>query len=119
MDYGITLNKPKCEYGQAQITFYGYRFGKGCLKPTPERVQAFQECTPPESKGKVRSFLGMTGYLSKFILRYSSLTKPLRELTHKEAKFRWGPEEANSFEELKASISSKDQWHSLIQSYLS
>lgn len=107
-DYGITLNEPKCEFGQAQITFYGYRFGKDGLKPTPEKVQAIQECTPPESKGEVRSFLGMTGYLSKFIPRYSSLTKPLRELTHKEAKFRWGPEEANAFEELKASISSQD-----------
>ena len=50
----------------------------------------------------------MTGYLSKFIPRYSSLTKPFREFTHKEANFRWGPEEANAFEELKASISSQD-----------
>lgn len=50
----------------------------------------------------------MTGYLSKFIPRYASLTKPLRELTHKDAKFSWGPEEADAFEHLKASISSKD-----------
>ena len=50
----------------------------------------------------------MTGYLSKFIPRYASLTKPLRELTHKEAKFHWGREEDDAFEELKANISSKD-----------
>ena len=89
-------------------SFYGYRFGKGGLKPTPKKVQAIQECTPPESKGEVRSFLGMTGYLSKFIPRHFSLTKPFREFTHKDANFRWGPEEANAFEELKASISSQD-----------
>ena len=50
----------------------------------------------------------MTGYLSKFIPRYASLTKPLRELTHKDSKFNWGPEEDNAFHELKASICNKD-----------
>ena len=50
----------------------------------------------------------MPGYLSKFISRYASLTKSLRELTHKEAKFHWGREEDDAFEESKANISSKD-----------
>ena len=33
----------------------------------------------------------MTGYLSKFIPRYASLTKPLRDLTRTETNFQWGP----------------------------
>ena len=86
-DYGITFNKPKCHFGQSQITFYGYRFDQEGLKPTPEKVQAIYECGPPRSKTEVRSFLGMTGYLSKFIPRYASLTKPLRDLTRTETKF--------------------------------
>ena len=36
------------------------------------------------------------------IPRYASLTKPLRELTHKDAIFSWGPEEADALEHLKA-----------------
>lgn len=31
-DYGITFNEPKCEFGQAQITFYSHRFGAEGLK---------------------------------------------------------------------------------------
>lgn len=58
-DYGITFNEPKCEFGQAQITFHGYRFGVGGLKPTPEKVQAIQECKPPKSKEEVRSVPGI------------------------------------------------------------
>ncbi|KAL9953640.1 hypothetical protein ACROYT_G041090 [Oculina patagonica] len=107
-DYGITFNEPKCEFGQKKTAFYGYQFGQGGLRPTPEKVQAIRECKPPRSKSEVRSFLGMTGYLSKFIPRYASLTKPLRELTHKETNFHWGRDEDDAFEELKASISSKD-----------
>ena len=86
-DFGITVNKPKCEFGQQELEFYGYRFGKQGLTPTPDKVRAIQECTAPTSKSEVRSFLGMTGYLAKFIPRYSSLTQPLRELTHNKTKF--------------------------------
>jgi hypothetical protein len=45
------------------------------------------EAKAPESKEAVRSFLGMIGYLSKFIPRYASLTEPLRNLTHKDIMF--------------------------------
>ena len=107
-DFGITLNKPKCEFGKQELEFYGYRFGKQGLTPTPDKVRAIQECTAPTSKSEVRSFLGMTGYLAKFIPRYSSLTQPLRELTHTKTKFQWGPKEQDAFEKLKHSISSDD-----------
>ena len=62
----------------------------------------------PSLKTEARSFLGITGYLSKFIPLYASLTKPLRELTHKEATFQWRREEDDAFEELKVNISGKD-----------
>ena len=86
-DYRVTFNKPKCVFGQAQITFYGYQFGRDGLNPTPEKVQAIHGCPAPVFKAEVRSFLGMTGYLSKFIPRYALLTNPLREFTHKDIKF--------------------------------
>ena len=38
---------------------------------------------------------------------YASLTAPLRELTHKDTKFKWGAEENEAFEKLKASITSE------------
>ena len=56
----------------------------------------------------MRSFLGMTGYLSKFVPRYASLTKPLRELTRMETRFHWGPTEEKVFQEVKSAITSKD-----------
>ena len=83
---------------------YGYQFGQGDLRPTLEKVQAIHKCKPSQSKAEVRRFLGITGYLSKFIPRYASLTKPQREITHKGAKFHWGREEDDAFEELKANI---------------
>ena len=102
VDFGITFNADKCQFGVEEI--YGHKFTKDGLKPNPEKIRAVKESSTSESKEAVRSFLGMTGYLSKFIPRYASLTAPLRELTHKDTKFKWGVEENEAFEKPKASI---------------
>ena len=106
--FGITFNREKCEFGIEELEFYGYKFTKDGLKPTPEKVRAVKESKEPESKEAVRSFLGMIGYLSKFIPRYASLTAPLRKLTHKDTKFRWGLEEKKAFNDLKNSITNEN-----------
>ena len=88
-EYGVTFNKQKCKFGCQEIEFFGYRFTKQGIKPTQDKVKAITDCTAPESKEAVRSFLGMIGFLSKFIPRYAELTAPLRTLTRKEVKFSW------------------------------
>ena len=108
LDYGITFNLGKCKFGVEELEFYGHQFTKDGLKPTPDKVREVKECKPPETKEAVRSFLGMIGYLSKFIPRYSTLTAPLRELTEKNTKFRWGLEQMEAFNQLKSSIASED-----------
>ena len=105
-DFGITFNLEKCQFGVEELEFYGYRFTKEGLKPTLDKVKAVKDSRCPETKEAVRSFLGMTGYLSKFIPRYTSLTAPLRKLTQKAVRFHWGIEEQTAFEKLKDSISS-------------
>ena len=82
-DFGITFNKEKCEVGKKHIEFYGYKFTDEGLKPTDEKVIAVRQSGRSTSKEEVKSFLGMVGYLSKFIPDYSSLTAPLREVTRK------------------------------------
>ena len=50
----------------------------------------------------------MARCLSKFIPRYASLTKRLRDLITTETKFQWGPTEHKAFKEVKGAITSKD-----------
>ena len=77
------------------------------MKPTIENVKAARDSKRPETKEAVKSFLGMVGYLSKFIDRYSSITAPLRKLTERKVKFEWGPEEEAAFNNLKDSITNE------------
>ena len=91
-----------------ELDFYGYRFTSEGLKPTHEKCRAVKECSSPNSREEVKSFLGMIWYLSKFIPRYAVLTASLRRLTRQDVPFSWGPEENTAFEKLKASITSDD-----------
>ena len=92
VDFGIKFNPDKCQFGVEEIEFSEHKFAKDGLKPNLEKIRAAKESSPPESKEAVRNFHGKTGYLSKFIPRYASQTAPLRELTHKDTKFKWGAE---------------------------
>jgi hypothetical protein len=107
-DFGITFNKDKCQFGVQDMGFFGYRFTSEGLKPTTEKVRAVKECKAPESRETVRSFLGMVGYLSKFIPRYAVLTAPLRRLTGQNVLFQWGHEEDMAFQKLKDSITNEN-----------
>ena len=107
-DFGITLNREKCQFGVNKLEFYSYKFTSDGLKSTPEKVRAVKECTPSRTREEIRSFLGMIGYLSKFIPQYAILTAPLRRLTGQDVVFTWGHEEDQAFRKLKDSITNDD-----------
>ena len=104
--FGITFNLDKCQFGVEKLDFYGCRFTKEGLKHSLDKVKAIHESKSPVTKEAVRSFLGMTRYLSKFVPRYTSLTAPLKKLTQKDIRFHWGTEEQTAIEKLKESITS-------------
>ena len=47
----------------------------------------------------------MAAFLSRFIPKFSSITAPLRRLTEKNAKWKWGKKEQSVFEFVRDSIS--------------
>ena len=101
---GLTLNRDKCEFGQNKIKFYGFVFSEEGFSPDPEKVEAIKNVERPKNQAEVRSFLGMTNYVSRFIDNYSTLTEPLRRLTRQDTGFVWTEEQAKSFNLLKESL---------------
>ena len=106
-EHGLTLNLEKCEFDKLQVEFFGYIFSANGVSPSPEKVKAIQQITSPINISETRSFLGMTNFLSRFIPNYSELSGPLRPLTKKVVPWVWGPEQQQSFEKLKCTLSSE------------
>jgi hypothetical protein len=88
-DRNLTLYRKKCSFGQSKIKFYGYVFYASGISFDPDKVNAMKNMDRPKSISEIRSFLGLTNYLSKLIDGYSSLTGPFRRQTHTGVTFKW------------------------------
>ena len=102
----LTLNRIKCEFNKDTIEFYGFTFGQNGISPDPKMVEAVCKATAPGNAKEVRSFLGLTNYVSRFISNYAQITKPLRDLTRKNAEWSWSTAQEDAFSELKSKLMS-------------
>ncbi|GFR84453.1 Pol polyprotein [Elysia marginata] len=96
-----TLNKEKCLFGVNKLTFLGHTFGQEGISPEPQKIQAIVNTKKPSSVSELRSFLGMTQFVSRYIESYSTITEPLRKLTRNSQKWQWGKDQNKAFNKLK------------------
>ena len=100
----IRLNSSKMQLRLPEVPFIGHVASSEGLRVDPHKVQAIVGMPPPEDVNGVKRILGFVQYLSKFLPRLSDLTKPLRDLTSKEAMWIWGPNQQAAFDKLKEAV---------------
>ena len=66
-----------------------------------DKVKAIVEWERPTTIKGVRSFLGFANYYRMFIAKYTSIAKPLLDLTKKDVPFLWTEECDSAFNTLK------------------
>lgn len=66
-----------------------------------KKVTSITNWPTPKIATEVRSFLGLVGYYQKFVKGFSSLPKPMTQLTGKGVKFEWSEHCVESFKKLK------------------
>ncbi|MCG7879290.1 MAG: RNase H-like domain-containing protein, partial [Candidatus Thiodiazotropha endolucinida] len=104
----LTLNRDKCEFNKSELRFMGHILTQNGLKIDEHKVKAALETKEPTNATECKSFLGLVGYLSKFIRNYATLAEPLRRLTRNDVPWTWGDDEQRSFDALKTAITSTD-----------
>ena len=67
------------------------------MSPDPAKVKAIKQAAPPNSVSDVRSLLGMTNYVSRFIHNYADLTR-------KGVEFKWQEVHQKALHQLKCSL---------------
>ncbi|KAJ8047536.1 hypothetical protein HOLleu_06562 [Holothuria leucospilota] len=107
IECGARLNREKCKISQPKVVYYGHTFSAEGISPAPGKISDIQNTKVPKDASEVRSFLGLTQYLARFIPNYASITAPLRELTKKDAKFVWSSSCNQAFEDLKVVLTSE------------
>ena len=105
---GVKLNPEKCQISMRELVFFGHVFSGEGIKPDPQKITAIVNTQTPQSVSEIRSFLGMTQYVARFIPNYSQMTEPLRLLTKKDQPWMWGKPEETAFNTLKQALTSAD-----------
>ena len=103
-EYGLVLNKKKCEVKSSSVKFFGCVYDKHGALPDPSKVSAIKEMPAPQNKEELQSFLGMVTYLSPFILQLSSHTVTLRGLLKTNVEYSWNATYQVVFDKLKSLV---------------
>ena len=103
---GITVNLAKSKFGRKETVYLGHVIDQYGVRPNPKSVAAVVNFPAPRNVRQVRQFLGLAGWMRKFVARFSQLARPLTDLTKKDAKFVWGEEQDRAFVKLKEKLCS-------------
>ena len=91
----------KCHFGKKEIEYLGHIISDGKISVDKAKAIAIETWPIPANVSEVRSLLGFAQFFKKFIQGYSSLVKPLTDLTRKSIPFEWTEECNEAFENLK------------------
>ena len=86
---GLTLNRSKCQVRKTEVKFFGHILSDEGLRADPDKVQAVVSMERPQNKDQLRTFLGMMGYLTKFLPEFSQKAGPLRSLLQDDIDWNW------------------------------
>ena len=101
-DSGLKVNPSKYVFSVNKVTFGGHFLSKEGILLDPNKLSAIQDIQTPSSVTQVKSFLGMTNFCNRFIPNYSTITKPLQNLTRKDTILTWEPHHQEAFDTLKS-----------------
>lgn len=78
---GLKVSIDKCHFCQNRVKYVGHLVSKDGIATDPDKIEAVISWPQPSDLKSLRSFLGFCGYYRRFIANYSSIVKPLTELT--------------------------------------
>jgi hypothetical protein len=98
----VYFKPAKCQFDQAEVEFCGFLISENKVRMDPVKLRGVKEWTTPRTVKDVRSFLGFAGFYRRFVPRFSTLARPLHDLTKKDKGWEWSSACEYAFQEIKA-----------------
>ena len=87
---GYRASKKTSELFMNRLKWLGHEIDENGIKPNEEKMEAILKLKPPENTKELKSILGATQYMAKFLAKFSEQTNQLRKLLKKNEQWKWG-----------------------------
>ncbi len=101
---GATISAKKIFMVVPEVIVLGYKCTYEGRSPDDSKVAKVRTLPPCKTVSDVRAFLGTAGTMCIWIKDFSSIARPLVDLTRKDADFVWQEEHDRAMEQLKTAI---------------
>ena len=101
---GATASAPKLFIATPEVIVLGHKCTYEGRIPDDSKTAKIQSWPPCKSVTDVRAFLGTAGTMHIWIKNFSTIARPLVDLTRKDADFIWNPEHDMAMNSLKTEI---------------
>jgi hypothetical protein len=98
----LFLNPKKFHFASCEVEYLGNAIGRYGVRPRADRTEVLRNWSRSENVSELRSFLGLIGFLRRYIRDFAQIAVSLNALFKKDASWKWGDAEEYAFEKLKS-----------------
>ena len=102
MAVNIPVNLEKSVFGGKETLYLGLIIDREGIPPDPAKIAAVAYFL--NTICQVHQFLGLAGWMRKYVKDFSVKARPLTMLTQKDRKFQWEAAQESAFVELKEDL---------------
>ena len=99
---GLKLKPEKCKLLRKKVEFLGHIVSAEGVEVDGGKISKISDWPVPTDLTMMRSFVGLCAYYRRYVPDFSTVCKPLFDLTRKGVPFTWGEEQQKAFETMKA-----------------
>ena len=102
----LTANPTKCEIGQTEIEYLGFRLSEQEIRISERKIKAIQMIQAPKTKKSLQRVIGLVNFWRSFVPNFAQNTVNMRLLLTKDAPFEWNEACQNELAYLKQCLTS-------------
>jgi len=103
-EHKLFLRPKKCEFHQERIEYLRLVISENKVEMDPVKIARVRNWPIPENWTDVQAFIGFVNFYRHFIRDFSTIARPLFNLTRSDKAWNWDTKERDAFEHLKTVV---------------
>jgi len=103
-EHKLFLCLEKCEFHRKRIEYLGLVILENKVEMDPVKVAGVRDWPTLENRTDVQAFIGFVNFYRRFIRNFSTIARPLFDLTRSDKAWNWDTKERDVFERLKTAV---------------